>query len=90
MDDETSSSGWKFIVMALGTLAIFCFLLWSMFADSRTATCVTKGRVRGNDMVQIHDVRWTANRGCEYLGSVNKGSKSWMPESKVLRSNSGR
>jgi hypothetical protein len=90
VEDETTSSSWKLVAGALGTLAIFCFLLWSMFADSRTAICVTKGRVRGNDIVQIHDVRWTISRGCEYLGSIDKGSKSWMPEYRVLRDGRGR
>jgi uncharacterized protein YfaT (DUF1175 family) len=74
-----------------------------MFSDSKTAACVTKVRFAARDDVYVHDVRWTANDGCEYFASIlkpglakaekrkaatSKADALWMPEARVMR-NSG-
>jgi hypothetical protein len=99
-DDVTKSDSVKLALIALGTLFVFCFLLWTMFSDSRTAQCVTKARLAARDDVRVHDVRWTANAGCEYFASIvkpgldkaerrkaatSKADALWMPEARVMR-----
>lgn len=104
-DDSTQSSSLTLAVIALGTLAVFCFTAWSMFSDSKTAFCVTKGRFAARDDIHIHDVRWSPGGGCEYFASIVKpgldkvarrkaaistANAVWMPEAKVIRDRSGR
>jgi hypothetical protein len=99
-DVVTKSKSLKLAVMALGILGIFCLLFWSMFADAKTAGCVTKARLAARDDLQVHDIRWTANGGCEYFASISKPGSAkeemrktaiskadalWMPEASVLR-----
>ncbi len=101
-DDDlvTKSKGLKLTVMALGIFGIFCLLMWSMFADSKNARCVTKARFAARETIHVHDVRWTASGGCEYLASIvqqgltnaekrkamiNKADARWMPEVNVMR-----
>ena len=89
-DDVTSSNTLVMALMAVGTLAIFCLLFWSMFADAKTAGCVTKVRLGGDEMAKIHDVRWGPNNGCEYFVSMGNTDKVWLSEPAVMRDRSER
>ena len=89
-DEVTSSNTLVMALMAVGTLAIFCLLFWSMFADAKTAGCVTKVRLFGSDTVKVHDVRWMPTNGCEYFVSVGNADKAWLPERMVMRTQSER
>jgi hypothetical protein len=104
-DDSTQTSSLTLAAIALGTLAVFCFMAWSMFSDSKTAFCVTKGRFAARDDIHIHDVRWSPSDGCEYYASIVKpgldkaerrkavistANALWMPEARVIRDRSGR
>ena len=89
-DEVTSSNTLVMAFLALGTLAIFCLLFWSMFADAKTAGCVTKVRVRGDEMAKIYDVRWAPNNGCEYLVNTGNADKVWLSEPEVMRNTSER
>jgi hypothetical protein len=98
-DQVTKSNSVGMAAIAIGTLGAFCFLAWAMFADSKTAGCVTKARLAASDLVQIHDIRWSLGAGCEYFAStvnpaMDKAEKRkaatstadaiWMPEAKVI------
>jgi hypothetical protein len=104
-DQVTKSNSLGMAAIAIGTLGAFCFLAWAMFADSKTAGCVTKARLAARDDVQVHDVRWTVDAGCEYFAStVNPGMDKaenrkadtstadaiWMPEAKVMLNKGAR
>jgi hypothetical protein len=104
-DEDTEPSSFGLIAAACGTLLIFCFMTWSMFADSKTAGCVTKAQFAARDDIQVHDVRWTASAGCEYFASIitpgltkadrrkaatNKADALWMPEARVMRDRGAR
>jgi hypothetical protein len=91
MDDEVSQSDSLMpSLMALGTLGIFCFLLWLMFLDSQTASCVTKARARGTGAIQIQEVRWSPSGGCEYFAGAKDAKKAWMAERTLMTAQSGR
>jgi hypothetical protein len=106
MNDEVGEpSSFGLIAAACVTLAVFCFMAWSMFADSKTAGCVTKAHFAARDDVMVHDVRWTASAGCEYFASIvqpdlgkadrskaatNKANALWMPEARVMRDRGAR
>jgi hypothetical protein len=99
-DDISEPSSVGLIAAACVTLAVFCFMAWSMFADSKTAGCVTKARLAARDDIYVHDVRWTASAGCEYFATIvkpgliktdrsktvaNKVDALWMSEAGVMR-----
>lgn len=101
MRDEVAGPGsFGLIATACGILAVFCFMGWSMFADSKNARCVTKARFAARENIHVHDVRWTASAGCEYFASIvqpgftksekrkaaiSKTDARWMPEGTVMR-----
>jgi hypothetical protein len=91
MDDEvTGSDSLMPGLMALATLGIFCFLLWLMFVDSQTASCVTKARARGTGVIQIQEVRWSPSGGCEYFVGAIDAKKAWIAERALMTAQSRR
>jgi hypothetical protein len=86
---DTKPNGLMSTALALVTLAVFCLLFWAMFADAKTAECVTRARQSESDRIKIYDVRWKPFGGCQYLASIDKADKLWISQKMIMQGESG-